>query len=105
MRYRRASIGGVTYFFTVNLAERSSGLLVDRVDALRQVVLRVRRAHPLEILAWVAMPDHIHATWRLPENDADDSTRWAPIKAGFSRTRGEAGLGLAVSTAVSLDDM
>ena len=89
MRYRSASIGGVTYFFTVNLAERSSGLLVDRVGDLRQVVLRVWRAHPFEIVAWVVMPDHIHAIWRLPENDADDSTRWALIKAGFSRTSPE----------------
>jgi putative transposase len=31
------------------------------------------------------MPDHLHAIWPLPENDIDYSTRWAPIKAGFSR--------------------
>jgi len=76
---------GATYFFTANLAERSSRLLVDRVGDLREVVRRVRQAHPFEIVAWVVMPNHIHATWRLPENDADFSTRWALIKAGFSR--------------------
>jgi hypothetical protein len=30
MRYRRALIEGATYFFTVNLVERSSRLLVER---------------------------------------------------------------------------
>ncbi len=86
MRYRRALVVGATYFFTANLAERSSRLLVDRVGDLREVVRRVRQAHPFEIVARVVMPNHIHAIWRLPENDADFSTRWALIKAGFSRT-------------------
>jgi putative transposase len=85
MRSRRARIDGATYFFTVNLAERSGRLLVDRIDDLREVVRRVRQEHPFEILAWVAMPDHLHAVWRLPEGDADYSMRWALIKAGFSR--------------------
>ena len=85
MRYRRARAEGAPYFFTVNLADRSSRLLVERVDALRETVRRVRVAHPFEILAWVAMPNHIHAVWRLPDGDADYSTRWALIKAGFSR--------------------
>ena len=85
MHYRRALVEGATYFFTVNLAERSSRLLVDRVGDLREVVRRVREEHPFEIVAWVVMPDHIHAIWRLPENDANYSKRWALIKAGFSR--------------------
>jgi len=42
MRYRRALIEGGTYFFTVDLADRSSRLLVERVDALREVVREVR---------------------------------------------------------------
>jgi putative transposase len=31
------------------------------------------------------LPDHIHAVWALPVGDADFSTRWNLIKAGFSR--------------------
>jgi putative transposase len=31
------------------------------------------------------LPDHIHAVWALPENDADFSMRWSLIKSGFSR--------------------
>ena len=53
MRYRRALVEGATYFFTVNLANRSSRLLVDRVHDLRETVRGVRRAHPFEIIAWV----------------------------------------------------
>ena len=46
MRYRRSLIEGATYFFTINLAERSSRLLVDHVGDLREVVRDVRKAHP-----------------------------------------------------------
>ena len=86
MRYRRTRQPGGTYFFTVNLAERSSSLLTDHVDDLRRVVSSVKRNHPFGILAWVVMPDHLHAIWTLPENDGDCATRWMLIKAGFSRS-------------------
>jgi len=33
----------------------------------------------------VVLPDHIHAVLTLPPDDADFSTRWALIRAGFSR--------------------
>ena len=85
MRYRRALIKGATYFFTVNLADRSSHLLVDRVDDLREAVRVVRITHPFEIVAWVVLPDHLHAVWRLPRDDADYPMRWGLIKASFSR--------------------
>ena len=35
MRYRRADAAGGTYFFTVNLAERRSDVLVRHIDNLR----------------------------------------------------------------------
>jgi len=34
--------------------------------------------------AWVLLPDHFHCIWTLPAGDADYSTRWNIIKAGFS---------------------
>jgi putative transposase len=86
MRYRRTRQPGGTYFFTVNLAERSSSLLTDHVDDLLRVVRGVKRNHPFDILAWVALPDHLHAIWTLPEDDGDCATRWMLIKAGFSRS-------------------
>ncbi|OBS10426.1 REP-associated tyrosine transposase [Acidihalobacter prosperus] len=85
MRYRRALIPGGTYFFTVNLASRRETLLVDHVDVLREAVRGVRRAHPFEIVAWVVLPEHMHAIWTLPPDDPDYSMRWNRIKGEFSR--------------------
>lgn len=85
MRYRRADIPGASYFFTVNLADRSNSLLVDHVAVLREAVRVVKQRHPFHIDAFVVLPEHLHALWTLPENDADFATRWMLIKAGFSR--------------------
>jgi len=75
MKYRRTWQAGGTYFFTVNLAERSRTLLTDHVDCLRNAVRKVKQAHPFDILAWVVLPDHLHAIWTLPENDANCAMR------------------------------
>jgi putative transposase len=85
MHYRRARTPGGTFFFTVNLADRRSDLLIRHVDTLRAAVRKVRARHPFAIHAWVVLPDHLHAVWELPADDGDFSTRWALIKAGFSR--------------------
>ncbi|MDQ7016773.1 MAG: transposase [Gammaproteobacteria bacterium] len=85
MRYRRSNITGATYFFTVNLAQRGTTLLVDYVDDLREVIKKTKQNHTFYIDAMVIMPDHLHALWTLPVDDADFSTRWSLIKTGFSR--------------------
>lgn len=83
--YRRSKVAGGTYFFTVTLLARGSGLLVEQVDALRDAVRKARAARPFHIDAWVVLPDHMHCVWTLPEGDSDYSTRWKNIKAQFSR--------------------
>lgn len=84
--YRRNWVAGGTYFFTVNLLVRGSNdLLVRHVDLLREVVRDVRAKRPFEIVAWVVLPEHMHAIWTLPDGDADYSGRWNAIKALFSR--------------------
>jgi len=85
MCYRRADVAGGTYFFTVNLAERTRTLLVDHVDLLREVLRDVKRRHPFHIDAMVILPDHLHALCTLPVGDCGYPTRWMLIKAGFSR--------------------
>jgi putative transposase len=85
MKYRRALLGGATYFFTVNLADRGSRVLIEHIDDLRDAVRAVRLAHPFEIVAWVVLPEHMHAVWSLPPGDSDYSMRWNQIKGGFSR--------------------
>jgi putative transposase len=82
-QYIRAK--GSAFFFTVVLAERSSNLLVDRIDRLRKVYRTVQQRQPFETIAICVLPDHIHALWALPEGDADFSTRCSLIKSGFSR--------------------
>jgi putative transposase len=83
--YRRNYLSGGTYFFTFNLLERSSGLLVERIDALREAVRKVKASRPFHIDAWVVLPDHMHAVWTLPPDDSDYSGRWRAIKIAFAK--------------------
>ena len=86
--YIRAHTPGATYFFTVNLKDRGSRVLVDQVAELRACVREVREHHPFHIEAMVVLPEHIHALWTLPETDGDFSTRWMLIKQAFTRRVG-----------------
>jgi putative transposase len=85
VNYRRARISGATYFFTVTLRDRRSGLLTARVDLLRAVFGSVRHQRPFASEAMVVLPDHLHTVWSLPPADADCSGRWRTIKARFTR--------------------
>lgn len=85
--YRRNRLAGGTYFFTVALADRHSDLLVREIDALRAAVQAVRTVLPLQIDAWVVLPEHMHCLWTLPEGDSDYSTRWKRLKAAFTATQ------------------
>jgi putative transposase len=82
--YRRAFVLGGCWFFTVNLLDRRSKLLVEQIDALRAAVQWTREHYPFAIDAWVVLPDHQHAVWTLPESDADFAVRWRMIKSRFA---------------------
>jgi putative transposase len=82
-RYVRARSKGSLFFFTVVLAVRSSNLLVNEIDRLRQVYRTVQQRRPFETIAICVLPDHVHALWSLPEGDDDFSIRWSLIKSGF----------------------
>ena len=84
-RYIRPRVPGACIFFTVNLSDRGSDLLVREIAVLREAVRQTRCERPFGIDAWVVLPDHMHCIWRLPPDDADYSTRWSVIKARFSR--------------------
>jgi putative transposase len=83
--YRRNRILGGTYFFTVNLLERKSTLLIEHIAELREAVRVVREKQPFHIDAWVVLPDHMHAIWTLPPGDDQYSNRWRAIKKAFSK--------------------
>jgi len=85
MQYRRSKVKGGTYFFTVNLANRQSRLLIDEAKRLGNVMRQVKKQHPFHLDAIIVLPEHLHALWTLPDNDSDYATRWMLIKSGFSR--------------------
>ena len=81
--YRRTKIKGGTYFFTVNLQDRTQTWLIDYIDVLRSSVAQVKNKQPFMIHAWVVLPDHMHAIWTLPKGDDNYSGRWREIKKQF----------------------
>ena len=84
--YRRAFVPGGCWFFTVNLLDRRSRLLIEEIDVLRAAVQWSRARYPFTIDAWVVLPDHLHAVLSLPEADANFSIRWRMIKSRFVRS-------------------
>ena len=83
--YRRNRVPGGTYFFTANLLDRSSRLLVTEIQALRSAVHDTRTRTPFHIDAWVVLPDHMHCIWTLPPGDADYAGRWRALKKHFTK--------------------
>ena len=83
--YRRARVPGATYFFTVNLRDRKSDLLIREIDLLRETVRATKARHPFHIDAWVVLPEHMHCMWTLPPGDADFALRWKIIKFAFAK--------------------
>jgi putative transposase len=84
--YGRNRVPGGTYFFTVNLLNRHSNLLVNNVQSLRDAVRDVRARAPFHIDAWVVLPNHLHCLWTLPKGDTDFSSRWRDIKKAVSKS-------------------
>jgi putative transposase len=82
--YRRNRVPGGTYFFTVNLLDRGSRLLIEHITVLREAVRTVRTHAPFHIDAWVVLPEHLHCIWTLPPDDDDYSGRWHAIKTLFA---------------------
>ena len=59
-RLRRFYRPGQVYFITA-VTHRRRPLLVQHFDILKQGVARARSRVPFEPIAWVVLPDHIHA--------------------------------------------
>ena len=84
--YRRAKFPGGYYFFTVVMHERQE---IFRDAAARELldgaIEETQARRPFEMTGFCLLPDHLHCIWKLPQGDADFSTRWASIKGIFSR--------------------
>lgn len=83
--YRRAFVPGGTFFFTVVTYGRAPILCTTLArNVLRNAITATRARRPFTLDAIVLLPDHLHAIWTLPDDDADFSARWAMIKREFS---------------------
>jgi putative transposase len=83
--YRRNRVAGGTYFFTVTLRDRSSEILIERIDLLRASFRVVKESRPFSVNAIAILPDHLHTLWTLPAGDNDYPGRWRAIKSMFTR--------------------
>jgi putative transposase len=84
--YRRYRVPGGTCFFTLNLLERRTDLLVRYIKALREAVARTRAEQPLHIDGGVVLPAHLHGVLTLPTGGNDFSNRIKAIKIRLMRT-------------------
>lgn len=83
--YRRNFVPGGSFFFTVNLANRQTTLLTERIHLLREAFRYTQVHRPFTLEAIVVLPEHLHAIWTLPSGDTDYATGWRLIKTVFSR--------------------
>ena len=84
--YRRVFVPGGCWFFTANLLDRRETLLTDNIEALREATRWTQERYPFHIDAFVVLPEHLHAVWTLPPDDANFSLRWRMIKTRFARS-------------------
>jgi putative transposase len=83
--FRRYFVPGGTFFFTLVTAARAPLFRDDRARSLLGRVMREERERAgFTTVAVVLLPDHLHAMWTLPPDDADYSGRWQAIKAKFT---------------------
>jgi putative transposase len=79
-------VPGGTYFFTVVTYNRGRFLCEPAAcDCLRATIHECRQRWPFESIAFVLLPDHLHAIWTLPTGDCGYSQRWAWLKHTFTR--------------------
>lgn len=79
--YRRSTVPGGIWFFTLTLADRRSRLLVEKIALLRQAYGQTQRAHPFHTLAICILPDHLHAIWTLPKATPTSPAAGACLRA------------------------
>lgn len=83
--YRRYFVPGGTYFFTL-ITEQREPLFDESIarSLLGQAMRLCLARHPVEVIAMVLLPEHLHAIWALPPGDQRYSMRWGWIKRKFS---------------------
>lgn len=72
------------YVLTATLRDRRSDLLVQHIDPLFQAWRRARRRVPHRLIAFVVMPDHLHAVVRMTDARDDCSRLVQDFKKVFT---------------------
>ena len=86
VQYRRSTIEGGTYFFTVVTHKRNAFLTSPEArKCLKYAWSKIKKLYPFTLHAFCLLPDHMHCIWTLPEGDAHYSMRWQGIKGLFSK--------------------
>ncbi len=81
--YQSNRVEGITYFFTVRLAD-GDDFLVKNIKLFQTALRSVKRERPFYIDAMVVLPDHIHCLWTLPIVRTDFLLRWHSIEKRFT---------------------
>ena len=80
-QYRRVTLPGGCFFFTLVTAQRYPWFSENRnIQRLREAFEHVRNRYPFRLDAIVVLPDHLHCVMGLPENDLDYAKRIRLIK-------------------------
>ncbi len=84
--YRRYFVPGGTYFFTIVTYDRHP-ILTDDLGRLHlhNAFIKIKRKMPFHQLACCLLPEHLHAIWIMPPNDANYAIRWKRIKEEFTQ--------------------
>ncbi len=83
--YRRWYIPGGTYFFTIVTNMRRPILCSDMArKCLHKALETVCKNRPVELVAIVLLPEHVHTVWTLPPGDVGYPVRWKRIKEEFT---------------------
>jgi putative transposase len=84
--YRRYFVPGGTYFFTLVAEGRAPLFAEDWTRCiLGSLIRRCLSRNPVEVVAMVLLPDHLHSLWTLPPGDDRYSVRWNWIKGEFTK--------------------
>jgi putative transposase len=84
--YRRCYVAGGTYFFTAVTYCRQPILCGELArQCLHEAIEAARKTRPIDLIAIVLLPNHLHTVWTLPPGDASYPVRWKRIKEEFTR--------------------
>ncbi|GAA0199116.1 transposase [Kangiella japonica] len=85
VQYRRNRVEGASYYFTVNLNDRSKDYLTRYIHDLRHSFRVCRASMPFTIDVTVILPEHLHCIWTLPDDGSNYSARWRKVKTTFTQ--------------------